>query len=186
VGPNGAGKTTTLALLTRMLSPDGGTIYVDGADIARANLRSLRRAIAVVSQRDFIAYGAIRDNIDFGPDALTEDQVEAAARRAGLHAFIAGLPDGYATFVGSGGSTLSGGQRKLLMLARALACEPRILILDEPTAMLDQPARDQVLSVLGALRGETTLIVATHDPAVVAAADVSVQIARPSAPALSD
>ncbi len=178
VGPNGAGKTTIIRLLMRLLPVDAGTMYIDDADISTTNLRSLRAAIAMVAQRDFVAHGTIRDNIDFGPADLTDEQVEHAATRAGLHDFIMTLPENYNTFVGSGGAALSGGQRKLLMLARALSRTPRILIMDEPTSMLDQRARTQVIAAIAALRGTTTVIVATHDPEVITAADQSVEIER--------
>src|SRR5262249_15594861 len=140
VGPNGSGKTTLLSLIPRLFVPNSGSVFVDGIDIASVSLRSLRRQIAVVAQGVVLFRGTISENITLGAAGATKPtrgEIEAAARRAHAHEFIAAQPGGYETPVGDQGLTLSGGQRQRIAIARAIIRDPAILIMDEATSMID-------------------------------------------------
>jgi len=170
-GPNGAGKSTLAHLLTRLLEPAGGGIFIDGVDIATASLRSLRGQIGVVPQHVMLFNATVGDNIAYGRPGCTRAAVEAAARRARAHDFILGLPQGYDTPVGDRGVRLSGGQRQRLALARALVKDPPILILDEATAMFDpEGERDFIVECRELLKARTVILI-THRPASLALAD---------------
>lgn len=169
-GANGAGKTTLAHLLMRFVEPDGGTILFDGTDIAKADLRSLRRQIGYVPQEVLISNGSVRDNIAFGQVDVDLPQVVAAAQAAGAHDFVTSLPDGYETQVGDQGMRLSGGQRQRLALARALLLEPAILVLDEPTSQIDRDGEAQFITAARkALQGRTVILI-THQPRMLALA----------------
>jgi ABC-type multidrug transport system fused ATPase/permease subunit len=168
VGPNGSGKTTLLSLITRLIEPTSGSVLIDGTDIARASARSLRSQLGVVTQEATLFVGTIRDNIRFGSLGASDAAVEAAARRAGAHDFIARLPQGYDTPVAEQGGSLSGGQRQRIAIARALLRDPAILILDEATSMIDtdsEAAIQQAINEFGS--GRTVLIVAHRMSTVV-------------------
>ncbi len=171
VGPSGAGKTTLLALLPRFYDPDSGTVALDGHDLQTLTVESVRHAVAVVAQ-DVQLFGAsLADNIRYGRPEATDAEVEAAARAAYAHDFIAAFPDGYATPVGERGVKLSGGQRQRVAIARALLKDAPVLVLDEATSALDsasEAAVQEALSVL--MRGRTTVVVA-HRLATVRDAD---------------
>jgi subfamily B ATP-binding cassette protein MsbA len=137
VGPSGGGKTTILGLIQRFYAPESGRVLIDGQNAAEVDLASLREKIAFVSQDVFLFRGAIRDNIALGRPGASQEQIEAAARRANAHDFIMGFRDGYDTNVGEQGLQLSGGQRQRIAIARALLKDAPILLLDEPTAALD-------------------------------------------------
>jgi len=161
VGPTGAGKTTILALLARFYEPTGGVIHIDGRDIGRVTLRSLRRQLGIVLQDNFIFSGTIADNIRYGRLDATGHEVEAAARAVGAHPFIEQLPEGYATEVHERGARLSVGQRQLLAFARALLADPAILLLDEATSSIDAATESLIQEALTRLmEGRTTFIVA--------------------------
>jgi ATP-binding cassette subfamily B protein len=171
VGPTGAGKSTLLSLLLRLYDPDGGAITVDGTDLRRFGLASLRERIALVPQDPWIMDGTIRDNIAFGRPAASEGEVMAAARVALVDEFASRLPSGYDSAVGEGGGQLSGGQRRRLAIARALVRDAAILLLDEPTAGLDAEAEAEVLAAIRrAARGRTVVLV-THSLALAGTAD---------------
>ncbi|MBB5694637.1 ABC transporter ATP-binding protein [Muricoccus pecuniae] len=161
VGPSGAGKSTALALVPRLYDPSAGRVTLDGADLRAVSLESLRDAIAYVGQDATVFDDTARANIACGRPGATEAEVEAAARAAAAHDFIAMLPEGYDTVLGPGGARLSGGQRQRISLARALLRNPRVLLLDEATSALDTASEAAVQSALATLRaGRTTLVVA--------------------------
>jgi ABC-type multidrug transport system fused ATPase/permease subunit len=136
-------------------------VLIDGQDAGEVDLASLRDRIAFVSQDVFLFRGAIRDNIGLGRPGASQEEIEAAARRAYAHDFIMSLPEGYDTNVGEQGLQLSGGQRQRIAIARALLKDAPILLLDEPTAALDSESEREVQSALDALqRGRTTIVVA--------------------------
>ncbi|MFV0137615.1 ABC transporter ATP-binding protein/permease [Streptomyces sp. HMX87] len=171
VGPSGAGKSTLLALLLRHHDPRRGRITVDGRDTAAYALDSLRRGIAVVSQETYLFHATIADNLRLARADATDEDLERAARAAGIHDEITALPDGYATVLGERGATLSGGQRQRLALARALLADARVLVLDEATSAVDERREaDIVRDLTAATRGRTVLVVA-HRLAAVRHAD---------------
>jgi ATP-binding cassette, subfamily B, bacterial len=171
IGHTGSGKTTLTSLVPRFYDVTGGRITVDGVDVRDLKLHSLRRAIGVVAQDPFLFSATVRDNIAFGGGELSHDEVEAAARAAQAHEFIERLPKGYDTVIGERGITLSGGQRQRIAIARALAIDPRILILDDATASVDATTEAQIRSGLrSAMRDRTTLIIA-HRLSTIALAD---------------
>jgi ATP-binding cassette subfamily B multidrug efflux pump len=170
VGHTGSGKSTLISLLLRFYAPEAGRILLDGKDLAGLSQESLRNGIGVVMQDPFISAGSVRDNITLGLP-LSDAQVETAARQARLHDHVMSLPDGYNTVLGERGSRLSTGQRQLLSLARTLARNPRILILDEATASIDSHTEFLIQEALQALRGRTTLISIAHRLSTIMAAD---------------
>jgi ATP-binding cassette subfamily B protein/subfamily B ATP-binding cassette protein MsbA len=162
VGKNGCGKSTLLGLLARFYDPDHGTILVDDRDLRVANLRSLRKQVALVTQETFLFDDTIANNIAYGCRHATREQVEQAARQAKAHDIITKQPNGYDTRVGEAASKLSGGQRQRIALARAILRDPSILILDEFTSAADAEAEMEVHRVLREfIKGRTTFII-TH------------------------
>jgi ABC-type multidrug transport system fused ATPase/permease subunit len=137
VGESGSGKLTLLKLLMAFYAPTAGGILIDGVDIQDFALASLRSRIGLVSQDPFIFTGTLWENIALGRSGVTPEEVVAAARAAGLEAFIASLPERYETVIGERGANLSGGQRQRLAIARALVRQPELLIFDEATSHLD-------------------------------------------------
>src|SRR4051794_25718348 len=161
VGLSGAGKTTLVSLLARMYEPSAGHVAIDGVDVCRMPLRSLREQIAVVPQESILLSGTIADNILYGRLDAERDEVVAAAVAAECAEFIDLLPQGYDTPLGASGAGLSGGQRQRLSIARAFLKDAPILILDEPTASLDAVAERKLLDALTRLRrGRTTFVIA--------------------------
>ncbi len=171
VGPSGAGKTTVIQLLLRFYDPDSGTIAIDGQDLASMGRSDFRKHLALVPQDPVIFAATARDNIRFGrPDASDAD-IEAAARAAAAHDFLAALPDGYDTYVGERGVMLSGGQKQRIAIARAILRDAPILLLDEATSALDAESERAVQEAVETLsEGRTTLVVA-HRLATVKKAD---------------
>jgi ATP-binding cassette subfamily B protein len=171
VGPSGSGKSTVADLAVRLLDPDAGTIRLDGRDIRTLRLEDLRRHVAVVDQSPCILHASIADNIRYAKPEASDEDVELAASRAALEPFIERLPEGYATVVGERGAALSAGERQRIAVARAFLADPRILILDEPTAALDPRTEGDLVAGLGdAMSGRTTIII-THRMEVASAAD---------------
>ncbi len=162
VGPTGSGKSTILSLLMRFYDPQKGRVTFDGVDLREAKLDTHRRQIGLVFQDTVLFNTSIRDNIRFGNLAATDAEVEDAAKAAGVHEVIMGLPDGYDTVAGERGSRLSGGQRQSVALARALISNPAILLLDEITAGVDPHSEAAITEALDHIRHGRTVISATH------------------------
>jgi ATP-binding cassette, subfamily B, multidrug efflux pump len=161
VGPTGAGKTTIANLIPRFYDATGGSVRVDGHDVRRVERRSLRRHIATVLQEPFLFSGTVAENIGYGRMDASREEIEAAARAVSAHGFISALPEGYDTTLGTGGGTLSGGQRQLVSFARAVLADPRILILDEATSNIDTRTEALIQEALGTLlRGRTSVVIA--------------------------
>ncbi len=161
VGTSGAGKTTLVNLLPRFYDVSEGEILIDGVDVRRATLRSLREQIGLVTQETVLFNDTVRANIAYGLDDVDEARVESAARAAFAHDFILDLPRRYDTMIGERGSRLSTGQRQRIAIARAILKDPPILILDEATSALDAESERLVQSALANLmKGRTTLVIA--------------------------
>jgi subfamily B ATP-binding cassette protein MsbA len=161
VGPSGAGKTTLVSLLPRFYDVTNGSIAVDGHDIRGVTLPSLRGSMAIVPQDATLFGGSVRENIAYGREGASDDEIQRAATAANAHAFIAALPNGYDSVVGDRGVKLSGGQRQRIAIARAILKDPRILILDEATSSLDNESEALVQEALDRLmRGRTTFVIA--------------------------
>jgi len=161
VGPTGAGKTSIVSLLTRFYDVDSGWITVDGNDIRSVTQASLRGQMGVVLQDTFLFSTTVMDNIRYGRLDATDEEVMEAARLANAHDFIMRLPDGYQTNIGERGSNLSQGQRQLISIARAILCDPRILILDEATSSVDTRTELLIQAALDKLlRGRTSFVIA--------------------------
>jgi ABC-type multidrug transport system fused ATPase/permease subunit len=175
-GPSGAGKSTIARLLLRIDDPGAGAVLLGGHDLRDLTLASVREHVALVAQETLLPDAAVAEVIGHGRPGASAAEIEEAARRAGAHGFIAALPDGYATRVGQRGRTLSGGQRQRLSLARALLRDAPVLVLDEPTTGLDAAARDALLGPLARAAAGRTVVLISHDPAVVALADRVVEI----------
>jgi ATP-binding cassette subfamily B protein len=161
VGGSGAGKSTLVALLQRFYDVGGGTILIDGQDISAITKASLRRRIAYVSQQPYLFEGTIADNIRYGREDATDEEVRAAASAANAAIFIEEFPDAYDTLVGERGVRLSGGQKQRIAIARAVLKDPRVLILDEATSALDAESEHLVREALERLMaGRSTLVIA--------------------------
>lgn len=161
VGPSGAGKTSIANLIPRFYDPVRGRVTVDGYDIRKVKLASLRRQIAVVLQDTFLFNGTVRENLIYGKPDASEEEMIAAAKAACAHEFIVNLPQGYDTEIGERGVKLSGGQKQRLALARAILTNPRVLILDEATSSVDAEAEYLIQQALEkVLEGRTALIIA--------------------------
>ena len=162
VGPTGSGKSTLGTLLARLNDPPPGAVFVDGRDVRDLDAGALRRAIGFVPQESFLFSRSLRDNVAFGRDDATMDQLTAAAHTASILEEIEQFPDGWDTLVGERGLTLSGGQRQRVALARALVTEPRLLILDDVFASVDAQKEAEITARLrDAFRGRTALLI-TH------------------------
>ncbi|MCP9929369.1 peptidase domain-containing ABC transporter [Cyanobium sp. AMD-g] len=174
VGTSGSGKSTLTKLLARLYSPEEGVVLVDGIDIAKVELHSLRRQLGIVPQDTVLFDGSVQENITLtNPDASTEEVIEAA-RIAAAHDFIMELPAGYSTEVGERGSSLSGGQRQRIAIARTILQKPRLLIMDEATSALDyQTERVVSENLMHALQGCTVLFI-THRLSSIVKADMIV------------
>jgi ABC-type multidrug transport system fused ATPase/permease subunit len=172
VGPTGAGKSTLVSLIPRFLDPWSGRVTLDGHDLRDLTVESARRQVSLVLQDPFLFPISIARNIAYGRPHASREEIEAAARAANAHDFIAQLPEGYETLVGERGATLSGGERQRLSIARALLKDAPILILDEPTASLDVLTESSMLEALSRLTVDRTTIVIAHRLSTVRNADL--------------
>lgn len=161
VGPTGAGKTTIINLLMRFFDVDGGSIRLDGQDIRDATRKSVRGAYAMVLQDTWVFNGTIFDNIAYGKENATMDEVVAAAKAAHIHPFIMRLPQGYQTVISEDGGNISKGQKQLLTIARAMLYDARMLILDEATSNVDTSTEREIQRAMRELmRGKTCFVIA--------------------------
>jgi ABC-type multidrug transport system fused ATPase/permease subunit len=171
VGGTGSGKTTLVMLIPRLYDVQEGAVLVDGADVRSVDMTSLRREIAVVSDDAFLFSDTLRANIAYARPEAGDEEVIAAARRAGLEKLVADLPDGYETLVGERGLTLSGGQRQRVAIARALLAQPRILILDDATSSVDASTESRIKDALSEVMRDRTTFVIAHRLSTIALAD---------------
>ena len=162
VGPSGSGKSTLLNLILRLYVPDEGRVTIDGVDIRKVTRESLRRSMAVVFQENMLFNMSIKENIRLGKEGATDEEVEAAARKAEIHRYIMSLPQKYDTSVGERGDTLSGGQRQRIAIARAIIRNPSVLLLDEATSALDQTTEAAINRTLLKVAKGRTMIWSTH------------------------
>ena len=171
VGPTGSGKTTLINLLHRFYDPTDGRITIDGYDVRDVGVESLYRQMALVPQETILFGGSILENIRYGRESATEQDVIEASRAANAHDFITALPDGYQTMVGEKGVNLSGGQRQRLAIARAVLKQPKILVLDEATSSLDAESERLVQEALERLMANKTTFVIAHRLSTIQRAD---------------
>jgi ABC-type multidrug transport system fused ATPase/permease subunit/Ser/Thr protein kinase RdoA (MazF antagonist) len=172
VGPTGAGKSTLLALIPRLYDPMRGAVRIDGQDVRRFTLKSLRDQISIVPHEGMLFAASVRENIAFGRPGARDEEIEAAARAALIHDFIETLPDGYQTMLGERGVTLSGGQRQRLAIARAIVRDAPIVLLDEPTTGLDSRSEELVMEAMDRLQAGRTVVVIAHRLTTVRRAEV--------------
>jgi ATP-binding cassette subfamily B protein len=178
VGATGSGKTSLTSLISRLYDASAGRVLLDGVDVREVDLRSLRQAVAVVSDDPFLFSQTVAENIAYARPQATREAIEAAAARAQAHEFVERLPDGYDTLVGERGLTLSGGQRQRLAIARALLADPRVLILDDATSSVDASTERSIkLALAAAMAGRTTFVIA-HRLSTIALADEIVVLDR--------
>ncbi len=172
VGPTGGGKTTLVNLLMRFYDPLGGSIRLDGIDTQTVTRDSLRNAFSMVLQDTWLFTGTVRDNIAYGCSGASDEQIKAAAIAACAHSFIKRLPDGYDTLITDGGGNLSGGQRQLITIARAMLCDSPILILDEATSSVDIVTEQSVQQGFANLMSGRTSFIIAHRLATIRHADL--------------
>ena len=171
VGPSGARKTTLVNLLARFYDAQEGRILVDGYDVRKVRLETMRRHIGTVMQETILFSVSLKENIKYGRKDASDAQVIAAAKAADLHEFILSLPDGYETKIGEDGIKLSGGQKQRMSIARAILADPRILILDDATSALDSHTEANVQAALSDLmKGRTNFVIA-HRLSTITGAD---------------
>jgi ABC-type multidrug transport system fused ATPase/permease subunit len=170
-GPNGTGKSTLLHLLVRFIEPTAGSIKIGGQALNYFKLSDLRNSIGLVSQDIALCNGSIADNIAFGYPQASFDEIEQAAKKSGAHQFISTLEQGYQTHVGENGVLLSGGQRQRISFARALMTNPKILLLDEPTSMIDSEAKTDFKQSFNEALKDKTVIMVSHEQSLVDLAD---------------
>jgi ATP-binding cassette, subfamily B, bacterial len=172
VGPTGAGKTTIISLIPRFYDPVSGQVKIDGTDVRRFKVKSLRQQISFVLQESLLFRATVWQNIAYGKPEATREEIIDAARLANAHEFIEKMPEGYDTMIGERGVTLSGGQRQRIAIARAIIRNAPILILDEPSSGLDAASEQLVFDALNRLMEGKTSIVIAHRLATIRRADV--------------
>jgi len=172
VGPTGAGKTTLVNLIMRFYELDGGSILLDGRDIATLPRAELRSNIGMVLQDTWLFGGTIRDNIAYGRPDATEDEILEAARACYVDRFVHSLPEGYDTLINDEGDNISAGQKQLITIARAFLADPALLILDEATSSVDTRTEVLVQHAMSALRSDRTSFVIAHRLSTIRDADV--------------
>lgn len=171
LGLNGSGKSTLLAALSGLLEPQSGSVTLDGVALGHIDPADVRRDVSLLSQNARLFHGTLRENLQMGAPHATDEDIVAALRAAGAWGFVQRLPLGLDTPLTEGGLGVSGGQRQTLLLARLLLRQPRVLLLDEPTAALDEASERTVIGTLRALPPDRTLVVATHRLAVLEVVD---------------
>ncbi len=181
VGPSGAGKSTLAELLVRFRDPGEGQVTLDGVDVRDMTQEDLRRAVLLCAQDAHLFNTTIRENLLLARQKATERQIAAVLAAVELDGWVAGLPDGLDTFVGADGELLSGGQRERIALARALLSDARFLILDEPTAHLDNALAHRVVGNILRESGERGVLLITHDPALSRTCDRVMRVGGPEA-----
>ncbi len=179
-GSSGAGKSTVVRLVARLIDPKQGRVLLDGVDLRDLPVRLVRDNVAVLLQEAPILDASVRENVAFAHPDADDVQVWEALRRAGIDGVISSLPEGLDSRVGRAGHSLSGGQRQRIALARALLVDARVLVLDEPTTGLDAPMAARLLDTLVELARDRTVLIATHDERVIAAADEVLTLHAPS------
>ena len=177
VGPSGSGKTTICNLLPRFYDVTGGRVLIDGKDVQKLTLSSLRRQIGIVQQDVYLFNGTIKDNIEYGKPGASMDEIIDAAKKANIHDFIMSLPDGYDSLVGERGTRLSGGQKQRISIARVFLKNPPILILDEATSALDNESERWIQKSLDSLSHNRTTITIAHRLSTIQNADEILVIA---------
>jgi ATP-binding cassette subfamily B protein len=171
VGHTGAGKSTLVGLIPRLMDPTRGAVLLDGVDLRELDPADLRRQIGFVPQETFLFSATVGENIAFGVENATEEQIRRAAEMAGLAGDIDSFPAGYQTMVGERGITLSGGQKQRAAIARAILRDPRILILDDALSSVDTLTEERILTHLaGVMRGRTVILI-SHRVSTVRQAD---------------
>ena len=171
IGPSGAGKTTLVDLVCRLHTPTAGHITVDGVDLQSVGAHAWRHVIGYVPQEMTFFHDSVLRNLTLGDETISRDTIERCLRQAGAWSFVDELPDGVDTFVGERGTRFSGGQRQRLAIARALARQPRLLILDEATTALDPQTEAAICDTLRDLAGTVTILAISHQPAILRIAD---------------
>ena len=171
VGPSGSGKTTICNLIARFYDVDSGAVTVGGEDVRNMTCDSLLRNISMVFQKVYLFHDTIAANIRFGSPAATQEEIVEAAKKARCHDFIMALPDGYDTVIGEGGSTLSGGEKQRISIARAILKDANIVILDEATASIDPENEHLIQQAISELTIGKTVIVIAHRLATIEHAD---------------
>ena len=171
VGPSGSGKSTLINLILRFFDPDEGEVLIGDQKIKKVKIVSLRESIAIVSQDTLLFHGTVCENITFGKQNATKEDIIKSAKEAGSHDFIQKLPNGYDTMIGESGANLSGGERQRIAIARAILRNPKILILDEPTSSLDSEAENKIKVTLSAISKNRTTITIAHRLSTVINAD---------------
>lgn len=170
-GRQAAGKTTICSLLPRFYDVTGGRITIDGKDISKLTLESLRNQIGIVQQDVYLFCGTVKENIAYGKPGASMEEIIEAAKKANIHEFISELPDGYDTFVGERGTRLSGGQKQRISIARVFLKNPPLLILDEATSALDNESERWIQKSLEKLSKDRTTITIAHRLSTIRNAD---------------
>ena len=171
VGPSGAGKTTIADLVLGLMRPSSGEVFLDEVPLAAIDVAAWRHMVGYVPQEMLLLHESVRINVTLGDPALSQDDVVEALEAAGAWEFVQQLPQGMDTPLGERGARLSGGQRQRISIARALVHRPRLVILDEATAALDPRSEEEIYATVRALRGRTTILAISHQPALLAVAD---------------
>lgn len=175
-GPSGSGKTTVVDLIVGLLKPEAGQVLIDGRSLDEIDMRAWRRSIGYVPQEMFLLHDTVAMNVTLGDDDVPREEIERALREAHAWDFVERMPEGIDTVVGERGSALSGGQRQRIAIARALLHRPLLLVLDEATAALDPASEKAVWDAVEALRGRTTVIAISHQPALLEVADLAFRV----------
>ncbi|MYE80821.1 MAG: ATP-binding cassette domain-containing protein, partial [Gammaproteobacteria bacterium] len=171
VGPTGAGKTSLAYMIPGFLRPTAGRVLFDGVDLAELDVDAVRAQVAYVFQEHVLFSRSVGDNLRLGRPGASDPEVEDAARTSGAHAFVSALAEGYGTVLGSGGGTLSVGQKQRLSIARGLLRDAPVLILDEPTAALDPETERALVAALRDMKRDRLVFVIAHRLSTLAGAD---------------